>query len=500
MRQVLTGGQMRDMERRYFAASGASSLELMERAAAGVVRVLHGMDGAAERIAIFVCGPGGNGGDGFAAARLHAQHGGKAIVVPLRPEAALAGDARTNCELARTTPGVAFAGLEDLDRLPPPAVWVDAMFGIGLKRPLEPEYLPLVRRMAEDAARGARVLAVDVASGLDADTGRALGEAVRATDTVTFECPKAGHLMEDGLDLTGHLHVVPIGIPEALRPPDALLHPSIEDVRSRLKPRARNSHKGSYGHLLIVAGSRGMAGAAALTALGALKSGVGLVTVACPESIVSAVQAVAPCAMCLPLPERDGAIGALALEPLERAVAGANALAVGPGLTTRAAPAVLRCLLESGLPAAVDADALNLMARDRSLIGLLMSHHVLTPHPREAERLLGTRPSGPIEGAMALRALGATALYKGASSVIAGDALYIRTDGTPGMATGGTGDVLTGIIGALLAQGYPPTEAAFLGAVAHGAAGERAAARLGAMAMTARDLADHLHEAWGDAH
>lgn len=491
---------MRDMERRYFAASGVSSLELMERAAAGVVRVLHGMSGAAERIAIFACGPGGNGGDGFAAARLHARHGGKAIVVPLCPEAALTGDARANCALARTTPGVAFADLADLERLPLPAVWVDALFGIGLKRPLAPECLPLERRMAEDAARGARVLAVDIASGLSADTGRALGEAVRATDTVTFECPKAGHLLEDGLDLTGRLHVVPIGIPEDMRPSDALLHPSIEDVRSRLKPRVRNSHKGSYGHLLIVAGSRGMAGAAALTALGALGSGAGLVTVACPESIVPVIQSVAPCAMCLPLPERDGAIAPAALEPLERLIAGASALAVGPGLTTRAAPEVLRRLLESDLPAVVDADALNLMARDRSLLALLRPRHVLTPHPREAERLLGTRPPGPIEGATALRALGAVALYKGAASVIAGDARYIRTDGTPGMAKGGTGDVLTGIIGALLAQGYPPTEAAFMGAVAHGAAGERAAARLGAMAMSARDLAGHLHEAWGDAH
>lgn len=498
MRNVLTPSQMRDFERRYMDQTATASIDLMERAAQGVVRAMQAIDGASERLAIFACGPGGNGGDGLAAARIYAERFGKAIVLAAFDADKLSGDVLTNYERARATKGVAFAALSNLVQLPTPAIWVDALFGIGLTRPLDPSLWPLIDRMAEDRTLGARVLAVDIASGLDAATGRVLGRAVAATDTVTFECLKCGHLLEDGIEMSGDIQTMPLGIPVGLMPPDPLLHVTMDDVHRYLTPRARNSHKGSYGHLLIVAGSCGMAGAAALAAGAALRSGVGLVTIACPRSIVPILQVLAPCAMCAPMEEDGGVISRDALPALVRALKGKSAVAIGPGLSTQLPDDILRCVLTCELPAVIDADALNLLSARPDLQKLLRPHHLLTPHPGEARRLLGRDIASPIDAAHALCALGAVALYKGAASVIAGQYTFIRTDGCSGMATGGSGDVLTGILGALMAQGYEAEGAAWMGAVAHGVAGERAADRSSEMGMTAFDMLDSLASVWRD--
>ena len=494
MRIVLSPEQMRDLEARYFSASGVASIDLMETAAARLAAALEAR--APQGPVYFACGTGGNGGDGLAAARLLAARG--FAVKILLPAPVKSGDARENLRRAEEA-GLSVSGPEAWADLPEPALWCDALFGIGLTRAPEGEAAALIVRMN---ASDAPVIAADVPSGLDAGTGRAFSPCVRAVETVTFQCLKAGHVLADGLDMCGRLTVADIGIPPALLPEDAIRLIEPEDVSRLLRPRPRNMHKGTAGQLLLVAGSFGMAGAAAIAANAALRTGTGLVTIACPGSIVPILQVLAPCATCLPLPEADGALSRDAVEPLKAAFAGKTAVAIGCGLSRRADKGVVRAVLECGLPAALDADALNLIAEVPELKALLGARHIVTPHPGEAARLLGRASSDPLTGAAQLRALGATAILKGATTVIAGNRVYISAAGTHGMARGGSGDALLGVMGALLAEGLHPDVptadrmalTAALACQLHGLAGEAAAARHTARAMTAMDLAHSLED------
>ena len=412
MRPVLTPDQMRALEQRYFAESGAASIDLMETAAARLADALAAW--RPEGPVYFACGTGGNGGDGLAAARLLKQRGFAAEV--LLPESPHNADACQNLERALAA-DVPVHGTEAFDALPEPALWCDALFGIGLTRAPVGEAARLIARMN---ASPAPVVAADVPSGLDARTGCAGAVCVRAAETVTFQCLKTGLVLADGLDCCGQLTVADLGISEEWIAPDATREIEPKDVAGLLRPRPRNMHKGTAGQLLLVAGSFGMAGAAAIAANAALRTGVGLVTVACPGSIVPVIQTLAPCATCLPLPERDGALSAEAADPLKGALSGKSAVAIGCGLSRRASKEVVRVVLESGLPAALDADALNLIAEVPGLKALLGPKHVVTPHPGEAARLLGWASSDPLTGAARLHALGPVAILKGASTVIAG--------------------------------------------------------------------------------
>ena len=308
---------------------------------------------------------------------------------------------------------------------------------------------------------------------------------------------KPGHVLQDGLDACGELIVRDVGFPahafQVAFP--QLFEP--ENLRSLFEPRRRNIHKGSCGHLLIVAGSVGMAGAAAMCAKAALRSGVGLVTVACPEGIVPILQTLAPGAMCVPLPQRDGAAAPEAAEAVRAALDGKTAAVIGPGLSRRAPAALVSAVLESGLPAAIDADALNLIAENPDLKGLLRPHHVLTPHPGEAARLLNCPCGDPLADARSLSSLGATAVLTGASRAIAGGGeILVSASGAGGMARGGSGDVYAGLLGALLAEksSRTPAESAAAACELHGLAGMRAQARYGARGMYAADLIEFLPE------
>lgn len=474
-----------------------ASIELMERAATALADLIERRLGGCEgHVVAFACGAGGNAGDGYAAARLFALRGGRSEVFPALDESRLSGDALTNCRLARETPRCFVREMHELDALPRPELWVDALFGIGLSRPIAGESLRLARRIARDRAEGAVVLSVDVPSGLDALSGRPLGEAVTADITLTFEHPKLGHLLLDGPELCGELITASIGIPESMLDGEQALLVGRDDLRPFIKPRRRNTHKGDYGHLLLIAGSRGMAGAAVIAAGAALRSGVGLLTIACPESIMPILQVKAPCAVCAPLPEADGAIAPEAAPIVRDLIRGKRAIAIGPGLTTRASPCVVRQALECGLPAVIDADALNLVAREPELKRLLGSCHLITPHPGEARRLLGHEIASPYDAAMELSALGCRALLKGATTLIAGRHVYLSMAGAPGMAKGGSGDALTGLLGALLAQSIDPETAGYVGAQLHGMAGECAEAAAGPYSMTAEDLIAQLKEAF----
>ncbi|MGI6239737.1 MAG: NAD(P)H-hydrate dehydratase, partial [Christensenellales bacterium] len=444
MRKVLTPAQMREMEARYLASTRLDAVDLMERAARTLAEVLFELYGT-EKTAYFACGPGGNGGDGYACARRYAERGGICVAIEVSPPTSRG--ARKNRARAADA-GVTIT--DDWRNLPAPEIWVDAVYGIGLSRAPEGEAAAIIERMNLD---GADIVAVDIPSGLDALSGAAHAPCVHADLTVAFQCAKTGHYLGDGLDLCGDVIVRDIGIPEAFLPDDAALLIDYHDVKP--VPRKRNSHKGDYGHLLVVAGSVGMAGAAAICAQAAMRAGAGLTTIACPASIVPILQMLAPCAMCLPLAEEDGALSARAAGDLMSAMRGKSCVAVGCGLSDRCADAVIRAVLASDLPAVFDADALNILARAPELMAMLGDRHVITPHPGEARRLLGRELTDPISDARALHALGASAILKGASSVICTDrALLISAAGCAGMAKGGSGDALTGIAGALIAQGF----------------------------------------------
>ena len=496
MLPLITPAQMRGMEKRYFTGTGTPSIDLMERAAHALNVAIVRRYGP-NRTVFFACGPGGNGGDGYACARMYAKAGGQCAVFPAAPPKT--PDAIQNRELALAM------GIPELSpdaEAPAPEIWVDALYGTGLSRAPEGPAAELIRRMNAERQLGAKIVAVDIPSGLDGRNGAAFEPCVRADLTVTFQFEKTGHVLADGLDACGEVWVEDIGIPDEFFPERMARLIEEKNVAAALPEKPRNAHKGNNGHLLIVAGSTGMAGAAALCARAALRSGAGLVTVACPASIVPVVQALAPCAMAIPLPERDGAIAPQAVEALNAALAGKHAVACGCGLSRRAAPEVLRLLLECGLPALFDADGLNLIAESEALKGLLGPRHLITPHPGEAARLLGRRLADPLEDALALVGLGCQALLKGAASVIPVDgAPWISASGGAGMAKGGSGDVLTGLTGGLMAQyaaaGTPMTgiQLAICAAVAseiHGRAGELAQAKVGVRGMCAGDLVDAL--------
>ena len=499
MTPLISPAAMRDMEARYFAETGVRSVDLMERAALmlceGIIR-RYGADLAVH----FACGPGGNGGDGYACARLLRERGARCVIISAGDPAS--PDARANQLRAREA-GVAEASPDDA--LDPPDVWVDALYGTGLSRAPEGASARLIRRMNADRARGSRVVSVDIPSGLNGATGRAMEPCVRADATFAFQFAKQGCLLGDGLDMCGEIEVADIGVPPAFFPDDMPYLTDAADVRAQLAPRPRNCHKGDFGHLLIVAGSFGMAGAAALAAQSAARTGAGLVTVACPRSIVPILQALEPCAMCAPLPDRDGAISEDAVDALRAILPGKDAVACGCGLTRRASPEVVRLLMDCGLPCVFDADALNLIAEGERLRACLKPHHLVTPHPGEAARLLGRPVVDPVADAFALRGLGCQVLLKGAASVIpVGRRAAISASGGPGMARGGSGDCLTGVAGAMIAQraargaGLSGDALAACAAAAselHGVTGEIAQARLGARGMTARDIVQALPEA-----
>jgi len=312
---------------------------------------------------------------------------------------------------------------------------------------------------------------------------------------VTFHRAKHGHMLIPGRTLSGELIVADIGIlPEwdGAQGVDVL---QAEDARALLPLRTREAHKGTFGHVLLVAGSEGMAGAACLAAGAALRAGAGLVTAACPSAVLMPMQINVPCAMAKPVSQ--GAYIALdAVQALERLARGKQALAIGPGLgTDEETWAAIEALVMSDLPKVIDADALNLLARHGGAVG---RNTVLTPHPGEMARLCGvsTREivKAPVEYAQQLAAqMRCTVLLKGATTVIVrGEEAAMNTTGCDAMGTGGCGDVLTGVVAALMAQGMRPMDAARAGAYYHGLAGEEAAKRLGARAVTAQDVCDHL--------
>jgi NAD(P)H-hydrate epimerase len=494
---------MRAADRRAIRA-GVSAQRLMENAAAGLVQaVLESRPGW--RRLVVACGPGNNGGDGLAAARMLARDGLSVSVFTLKDSDSYRGAAAVNARRARES-GLTFAriagesglrafrrALDDADGI------VDALFGTGLSRPLSGAAASAVSAM-ERSGRG--VASADVPSGLSSDTAELLGPCVRADLTAAFGAAKHCHVFHPARSMCGDLRVVPIGIPARLlaSPRHPLWLVEEADVRGRLPRRAGDSHKGDFGRVAIVAGSRGKAGAAVLAARGALRAGAGLVTIFCPASLEPTVVAALPEAMTRGLPERDGELAREAGEELPGALEGFDAVAAGPGLGSgKAIAPLLRELLKLPMPLVCDADALNAMPRRPGVWAGRRAATVLTPHPGEAGRLLGV-PTKQIQrdrvaaATRLARRSGAVVVLKGASTLIAdpSGAVRVNPTGTPLMASAGAGDVLTGAVAALLGGGLRAVEAAYCAAFLHGSAGELLAASLGDAGLLAHELADAI--------
>jgi hydroxyethylthiazole kinase-like uncharacterized protein yjeF len=515
--EILTGEQMRRVDRRAIDTLGIPGLLLMESAGRGIAdALLADFQDARARGVLVLCGKGNNGGDGLVAARFLARSGLVPKVILLAAASELSGDAETNLRAARAS-GLAILEAPDeatWDRekgslSPHGPVVLDALLGTGVRGGAR----GLVARVIADLNLSrAAVASVDLPSGLDADSTKVEGPAVQATRTYTLCRPKIPLALEPASLRCGEWRVVPIGIPDAAvreEKPD-LEWLDAAAVRGLLPARPATAHKGTYGHLLAVAGSRGKAGAAALVARAALRSGVGLVTVATPASTLAVVAAQQAELMTEPLDETyaGGASGESASRVL--ALLGPrDALAIGPGLGTEVPTRemVISVLSRRACPAVVDADALNALAgggpetlRNASAKG---APWVLTPHPGEAARLLGSSVAAIQEDRLAAaRRLadlsGAVVVLKGHRTVLAapGGIASINASGNPGMATAGAGDVLTGIVGALLARRLDSSIACRIAVFVHGDAGDRAAAEKGQEGMIAADLLERLPDAF----
>ena len=505
--RVVTAEEMRRLDHLTIHAHGVPSLKLMERAGQGVVDViLKRWSQLARRGVLVAAGKGNNGGDGLVIARLLREREFPCEVACVARAGELSPDAAANLERYRAVGGsfteVPPGDLDTVRRLMrDKGLLVDALLGTGLRSPVEGFLADVVELMN---ASGVPIVAVDTPSGLHADKGTPLGATIQAEVTVTFGFPKTGQVIHPGVAYGGELVVADIGIHQdaaAEVPLSAeLLDPA--DMVWLLPGRADDSHKGSYGHLLVMAGSRGKTGAAVLACRGAMRVGTGLVTLAAPRGLNGILAG----ALVESMTETLGQPGeeqwpALNAADWDALAERRSAVLFGPGVGVHAAAQkTLDTLLERcNLPWLIDADGLNNLAADMSRLREARVPPVLTPHPGEMGRLTGMDAAevnaDRIGVARAFAAENACyVVLKGARTVMAapGGLVSINPTGNPGMATGGMGDVLSGIVAGFLAQGLAPEDAMRLGVYLHGRAGDRVAEERGMAGLIASDLVDEL--------
>ena len=505
MRRALTAARMRAADQAAESRFGMPSPLLMENAGRELAKVARELGAPGGRYVV-VCGPGNNGGDGLVAARFLLSEGLRVTLVLVGDKAKLTPESKRNLH-ALAPYGIQPQPLGAVSEPRAGDVVVDALFGTGLTRAPTGEFAEAIEHLLRWRAGGAKVVAADMPSGLHTDTGEPFTPCVEADITVTFGFLKQGQLQEPGATRCGELRCVDIGIPsEAVDPqPGAELFLVEEaDARGALAPRGSDTHKGSYGHVLVVAGSHGKSGAAAMAALGALRGGAGLVTVATRSEVVESVLGHAPEVMGWPLDTR-GPLGLADLEPLLEAAEKKDVLVIGPGIPRGEETVTLLRELFSRVqvPMVLDADALNAVATDLDVLRRAKGGLVLTPHPGEMSRLTGV-PTKDLQRARVevsrdfARTHGVTLVLKGARTLIAHSdgTVYVNPTGNPGMATGGMGDVLSGLVGALLGQGLKLPEAAWAAVYAHGLSGDLMVARRGQLGLIATDVAKGLCNVW----
>jgi NAD(P)H-hydrate epimerase len=506
--EILTAKQMRAIDRRAIERFGVPELVLMENAGVQMLAFLvQRFSDLALRRLLLLCGRGNNGGDAFVVARHLKNRGIPFQIVLFGRCSEVKGSAGVNLEAIRRL------GVEPLEvrvsgdwsrarkLLSDSDLVVDGILGTGLSRPVE-GLLAKVFRDVNDSE--AEVVAVDIPSGLSGDSAEIPGPCLAADHTVTFARPKVPHIFPPAEALCGRLHVVDVSIPhEAVEAEGVDLHLMREaDLLPLFPIRRTDSHKGHYGHVLVVAGSRGKGGAARMVAMGALRAGCGLVTAAVPSGIMPGFVSRAMEAMTEGLAETpEGTISRRALTSLQRSMRGKRVVAIGPGLTTHpeTKKLVLDLVPRIPVPVVLDADGINAFAGvDKALSGRKRPL-VLTPHPGEMARLLGLRTEEVLSRRIELardfaRRRCCHLVLKGHRSLVATPAgsVFVNSTGNPGMATGGSGDVLTGILAGLIAQEIEMEAAVRLGVYLHGLAGDLAAAKVGEVPLTARDILAQL--------
>lgn len=475
------------------------SIELMERAARECFKWIFKKLKRGQWVKIF-CGPGNNGGDGLACGRLLARKNIPVEIYVVRFTGKESPDFKTNYDRLELVPDIRVFDIEEGEEFPvlePDDLIVDAMFGSGLSRPVEGLAARVIQHINNSPGV---VVAIDIPSGLfsDACTMQQSENIIRADYTLSFQFPKFAFLFSENEQFVGRWEVLPIGLH-----PDFINEVSVknhyvenEDIKKAMKPRPRFSHKGTYGHALLLSGSYGKIGAAVMASKACLRAGAGLITAHIPSCGYNIIQTALPEAM---VSVDDGDKHITSHPVLENY----SAIGVGPGLgMEKETQNALKMLIQnSTIPMVIDADALNILGENKTWLSFLPPLSILTPHPKEFERIAGK--SGNCFERIDLQREFAIkhniyVVLKGAytSTCCPNGSCYFNSTGNPGMATGGAGDVLTGIILGFLAQGYSPKESAIMGVYMHGLAGDYAASRLTEDAMIAGDITEFLTRAF----
>lgn len=507
MLKVVTAGQMREIDRITIKEIGIPGLRLMERAGEGVTRkAVEILGGVRGKRVLILCGRGNNGGDGFVIARLLHRLGARPHVFLLAKKEEVKGDALVNLHRAEELNIPIQIIIQEGD-LAPALGWdlvIDALLGTGVKGAvagLVGQAIQLINDF------DAPVLSVDIPSGVEGDSGLCPEEGVRADFTVTMGLLKRGLLMNAGRERSGQVEVVDIGIPDNVirRMGIGVNWVEWEDVAALLPRRSPTVNKGDCGKVLVLAGSVGMTGAAALCSEAVLRAGAGLAILGIPESLNLIMEVKLTEVMTKPLAETPAqTLSPKALNSIQELLDWADLLALGPGLTQHpeTKKLVIRLLKKLSIPAVIDADGLNNLAGEEALLKNAKADLILTPHPGEFARLSGLTIADILKNRVErvkekAQEWGCTIVLKGAPSVVGTPAgeIFINSTGNPGMATAGVGDVLTGTIAGLWVQGMTPGDAALAGIFLHGLAGDMARAEKGELGSLAGDLLTCLAEA-----
>jgi NAD(P)H-hydrate epimerase len=508
--KLVTAEVMRSIDRETIENRGIPGPELMENAGRGIAERIRDdilLDCPGKTIAVF-CGKGNNGGDGFVVGRYLHQYGCDVTLYYIGPADKLSPDASLNLNRAREL-NLRLNEINAVSELPAELkadYIIDAIFGTGFTgapQGLTAEMIEYINR------QNIPVIAVDCPSGLDIDTGQHEGAVVQAAYTYSLALPKIGLMYSPGRELAGIIDIIPIGIPDnvvsSFNIKENLITPEL--VASLLPKRKPDGHKGDFGKLFILAGSAGLTGAATLAALASARTGLGLVTVGCPASLNSILEIKLTEPMTCPLPDvgKKGALALRGLGEIKIKLAEADAAVIGPGIGRHheTLELIRRLVASLDCPAIIDADGLNAFEKDRTALNGKHPKLVLTPHPGEFARLIdGPIPKSLSEKYALVRKFSeqynAVIILKGSPSIVVDTdgALYLNPTGNNGMATGGTGDVLSGMIGSFLAQGLSPLNAAICSVYLHGLSGDLAAAELGPRSLIAGDLIIFLPDAF----
>jgi len=508
---LVTANEMQKMDRSTIESFGLPGRILMENAGRGATQFFleQFKDAENKKIGV-IAGLGNNGGDGFVIARYLAQKGISVTVYLLSERQKVSGDAAANLELlpSLNVPVIEMPDAESFSAhetaMRHEAIWIDAILGTGLQSDVKGFFKDVIDFINQS---NKPVFAVDIPSGLNSDTGRPCGTCIRADATATFAFAKTGHFLLPGADYTGNLKIIDIGIPpyiaDSVRPLQYLLTPDL--IRTVFYPRPSDAHKGHTGHLLVIAGSPGKTGAATMTATSAMRAGAGLVTLGIPASLNPILEIHVTEAMTEPLPEtKDGVLGEASFNRIMALLSDKKCLAIGPGIgiNPETKTLVQRLLQESKKPMVIDADGLNCLIGCTEILKNFEKPIVLTPHPGEMSRLMGTTAADVQKDRIHCardfaEKFNVHVVLKGARTVVAhpDGKVFINPTGNPGMASGGMGDVLTGVIAGFIAQGHSPELAAHAGVYLHGAAADSLAKNKGPFGYLATDVMNILPEA-----